>query len=88
MKLPKGAQLALRALTEAIVDHGEVAPASNYIPTGKRVVSLEVWRQRAYRVGISTSDDASAKRKAFQRASEHLIANDRIGFYEEIVWLP
>jgi len=88
MKLPKGAQMALRALTEAIVDHGEVAPASNYIPTGKRVVSLEVWRQRAYRVGISTSDDASAKRKAFQRASEHLIANDRIGFYEEIVWLP
>jgi AAA domain len=88
VKLSKAAQIALRALTEVIIDQGETAPPSNHIPSGKVIVSLEKWRQQSYRLGISTSDEASAKRKAFQRAAEHLIAACRVGFYEEMVWLP
>ena len=87
-KLTKAAQIALRALHEVIIDQGETPPPSSHIPTGKHVVSLETWRQYSYRAGVSTSDDASAKRKAFQRASEHLIAAARVGFYDEKVWLP
>src|SRR6516165_9045474 len=87
-KLTKAAQIALRALQEAIIELGETLPPSNHIPSGKLVVSLETWRQYSYRAGVSTSDDGSAKRKAFQRASEHLIAACRVGFYDEKVWLP
>jgi hypothetical protein len=86
-KLTKAAQIALRALQEATIELGETLP-SNHIPSGKLVVSLETWRQYSYRAGVSTSDDASAKRKAFQRASEHLIAACRVGFYDEKIWLP
>jgi hypothetical protein len=88
VKLTKAAQIALRALNEAIADEGEKPPPSNHVPGGKLVVSLETWRQYSYRLGVSTSDDASAKRKAFQRGSEHLIAACRVGFYDEKVWLP
>lgn len=31
------------------------------------------WRDDAYRMGISTSDEDRAKRQAFKRASEYLI---------------
>ena len=86
-KLTKAEKIALRALDEAIIDQGGTPSASNHIPNGKRIVPIETWRQLAYRIGVSTSDEASAKRKAFQRASERLIADGRVGFYDGTVWL-
>ena len=44
VKLPKGAQIALRALQEAIAEGGEVPPASNHIPPSVKAVSIERWR--------------------------------------------
>jgi hypothetical protein len=59
-KLPKAAQIALRALTEALDEQGMPAPASNHIPSGVKVVDITIWRQQAYRRGISSSDEDRA----------------------------
>lgn len=84
---PKAAQIALKALHEAVAECGEPAPASNHIPPNARIVSLERWRDYAYRRGISTSDEPKAKSQAFKRASEHLIAGGTVGVWSEQAWL-
>ena len=86
-RLPKAAQTALRALTEAIYDQGSTAPASNHIPPAAKVVSMSVWRQQSYRRGISTSEGDRARQQAFKRASEHLIGINRVGVWDDQVWL-
>ena len=86
-RLPPAAQTALRALAEAITDGGKHAPASIRVPATARVVSMETWRQCAYRFGISGSDEKDARQKAFKRASEQLIATGRVGFDDGKVWL-
>jgi hypothetical protein len=85
-KMPKAAQIALRALTEALDEQGRPAPASNRIPSGVKVVDVSTWRQQAYRRGISTSDEERAKQQAFKRASEHLIGSARVGVWDGQVW--
>jgi hypothetical protein len=86
-RLPKAAQTALRALAEALDEQGTPAPASNHVPQGVNIVSVSVWRQQAYRRGISTSDEERAKQQAFKRASEQLIGAGRVGAWDEHVWL-
>jgi len=86
-KLPKAAQIALRALTEALDEQGKPAPASNNIPQGVKVVDIATWRRRAYRLGISTSEEDRAKQQAFKRATEHLIGAGRVGVWDTAVWL-
>jgi hypothetical protein len=86
-KLPKAAQTALRALEEAILEQGSTAPASSHIPSAAKVVSTSVWRQQCYLRGISGSPEQRAKQQAFQRASEHLIGINRVGVWNDQVWL-
>jgi AAA domain len=85
-RLTKGAKIALRALHEAIDELGEVPPASSHIPPKVKVVSIDQWRDRAFKTGISTSDKTHAKNTAFNRASEALIAARKIGIWEPLVW--
>jgi AAA domain len=84
--LPKGAQIALRALHQAIDECGAVPAASNHIPAGKKAVTVEQWRGYAYRTGISTSDKANAKRTALSRASDTLVAVQKVGIWDSYVW--
>jgi hypothetical protein len=86
-RLPKAAQIALRALAEAISESGEPAPASNRIPAGVRITTLDRWRNHAYPRGISTSEKPRARQAAFQRGSEHLISTQAVGMWGELVWL-
>jgi hypothetical protein len=86
VKLPKGALIALRALEAAINECGAVPSASNHIPTGVKAVTIDQWRAHAYRTGISTSDKANAKRTALSRASDALVAAQKIGISEPYVW--
>jgi hypothetical protein len=86
-RLPKAAQIALRALKEALAECGIIPTASNHIPTGVRVVTIDEWRQYAYRMGISTSPEDRAKQQAFKRASEHLIGSGHLGVWDDQVWL-
>jgi hypothetical protein len=87
-RLPKAAQIALRALSEALDEQGEPAPPSNHVPPGVRVVTISAWRQQAYRRGISTSEEDRAKQQAFKRASEYLIGAGRVAAWDGHVWLP
>lgn len=86
-RLPKAAQIALRALKEAIEECGEDAPASNHIPLGAKVTTVEHWRDYAYRRGISQSDKPRARQAAFQRATEQLLAADAAAIWDAHVWL-
>jgi hypothetical protein len=86
-RLPKGAQIALRALCEAVEELGTVPPPANHIPTGIRTVSIDHWRKYAYARGISTSDEDRAKQQAFKRASEYLIGAGRVGMWDNSVWV-
>jgi hypothetical protein len=84
---PKAAQIALRALAEALSDCGCGAPASGHIPGSARVVTLDHWRDYAYRRGISASEAPRARQAAFKRASEHLISSRIVGVWGEHVWI-
>jgi hypothetical protein len=86
-KLPKAAKIALRALREAIDELGQVPPASNHIPANLRVVSFDQWRDYAYRLGISASEKPRARQAAFQRASQHLIADHHASAWSEQAWI-
>jgi hypothetical protein len=85
-RLTKSAQTALRALVEAIGEVGNIPPASNHIPPGVRVVTVDQWRDYSYRMGISTSGEDRAKQQAFKRASEQLIGGRHVGFWDGHVW--
>lgn len=66
-KLPDAQRIAFESLCEAINEAGEPQPGNPRIPAGRRAVSQEMWRQYAYKRGISEGD-AAAKRMAFKRA--------------------
>jgi AAA domain len=79
-------RIALRALDEAINTEGKRAPANANIPKSARVVDLDVWRQHAYRLGISASTGARAKQVAFKRVAESLFGSEAVGCCDGIVW--
>jgi hypothetical protein len=83
---PKAAQTALRALGEAVDEIGQPAPASNHIPAGVKVITLEQWREYAYRRGISASSEPRARQKAFKTNSDFLIAEGLVGVWDDSVW--
>jgi hypothetical protein len=85
-RMTKGAQTALRALREAIDELGTVPPASNYIPPKVKTVTVDQWRQYAYRRGISTSDEPRAQQQAFKRATECLIGDQHVAVWGNCVW--
>lgn len=85
---PRAAQTALRALRNAIEEAGEQAPPSNTIPVNARVVTVETWRRYAYQCGISDSDDAEARRKAFSRAHKTLVDGNHVCAWGDYRWLP
>jgi hypothetical protein len=86
-KLPKSALNALRALKAALAECGELPPAGDHIPVSVRVVTVEAWRERAYQMGISASEEPRAKQKAFKAGSETLIAASVAAIWEPYVWL-
>jgi hypothetical protein len=86
-RLSKADKIALRALKEAIDALGDRASASNHIPSDVKVTTLDRWRDYAYRLGISDSDEQDAKRKAFKRAHERLIAEQYVGARDGWVWV-
>src|SRR5271170_2479438 len=73
-KLPAGAKNALKALADVVSDRGITPPASNHIPPSVRVVTVEQWRDHAYRKGVSASNDPKSRATAFRRASETILA--------------
>jgi hypothetical protein len=85
-KLTKGAKIALAALREAVDECGKIPTASNHIPAGVKTVTVTQWRDYAFCRGICSSEDPRAKRLAFQRASEALVAGKSVVIWEPDAW--
>jgi hypothetical protein len=86
-KLYKSDATALKALRRALDEKGEPPPASGTIPHNTKVVPRGVWRDYAFKFGISGSDEDRAMRKAFSSSFERLIANSRVGYEEPFAWI-
>jgi hypothetical protein len=78
---------ALELLTEAIVRDGVAPPTNSHIPSGRRCASENLWRRYCDEGSISTSDKPNAKRMAFTRAAQDLIAAHRVGKWGDFVWI-
>ena len=85
--LPKAAQAALRALSEALAEQGEPAPPCEQVPSSVKTVSIDCWREKAYQGDITTSAGERARQQAFKRASGSLIGAGRVGRWNNLVWL-
>lgn len=84
---PKGAAgVALRLLHNAVVDAGEVPPASNHIPPNILAVGMDLWRRYCDAGQVSDGDTPDAKRKAFKRAATKLQEIGAIGVWGNWVW--
>lgn len=77
-------KLALRALVEAISERGEPVPGSQDL----RAVSVETWREVAYRRGLKNPDQSeSTARVAFMRVREHLLADGSVRCADGRYWI-
>jgi hypothetical protein len=84
-RLSKADATALRALHKAINETGTIPAASNHIPANIKTATLAHWRKYAYAMGISTGE-RRAQEIAFQRASERLIGDGRVGVWNQQAW--
>jgi AAA domain len=85
--LPAAQKRALDLLADAIARGGEIPPPNDHVPQATPCVTEATWRRFCAEGMISGSDKPEAKRKAFKRASEALLAAGRIGKWGELVWL-
>jgi hypothetical protein len=82
--------MALDALRGVISDHGQPLPSTSVIPSGKRGVRVELWRDRFYAMspesdGTGVSKNALVKR--FSRAYDQLYKDGAIGIGGQHVWI-
>ena len=89
---PRAADRVFELLAEAIAIDGEVVPSNRHVPPDARGVRLDTWRRYCEAGCISEGDPdpvkkAAADRKAFWRASNHLLAARRVGTWREWVWI-
>jgi RecA-family ATPase len=85
-KMKGNSQVVYDSLNQTIQQHGAVHPGSNHIPAGKHVVSLDMWK-RFVDLRLGADMTAGAKRVAFFRAREALMANGSIGIWDDSVWM-
>lgn len=84
--LPASAELAKRALEEAIIEHGKPPPPGDHFPPGVRVVPVEAWKETVYRMGLGI-ESPKHRRTAFKRAKDTLQARRIIGIWDDLVWI-
>ena len=85
--LPRAAQIALRALQEAVTAIGYAPQGAENSEGGGKVVSLKQWRDGAYRLGISGSGNERAKQQAFHRAKTTLVERRLVGASHDQFWI-
>ncbi|MDX0194304.1 AAA family ATPase [Sinorhizobium meliloti] len=84
---PSGATaVAYEALLEVINERGTVPPENNHIPSRTRTVSMDAWKAHAALRGLSNSNEPRALNIAFQRATQKLLQNKKIGTWNNHVW--
>jgi hypothetical protein len=69
----------LKALTNALVDHGRSVADQR-----ARIVSEELWQREAYKL---LSGDSRHKSTTFRRSADSLIADEFVGYREGMAWV-
>jgi hypothetical protein len=77
---------ALDLLNDAVARHGAIPPTNNHIPLGTVCVKEDDWRLCCYAGQISAGETQEAKRQAFVRAAKRLLADGRVGKWQDWVW--
>jgi hypothetical protein len=78
--------ITLRELTNALASEGKPVPSDPNIPSSAKVVPVSAWRERTYQAGVADGTQ-DAKRKAFARAKDALVAAGLAGVWGEWAWL-
>ncbi|GAB5374999.1 MAG: hypothetical protein AcusKO_14610 [Acuticoccus sp.] len=79
-------RIAFDALREAVAEAG-TAGQGGHVPVSVRCVPVSLWREYAYKRGVSTSEEAEAKKKAFQRVRQRLQRKGFVGIWGDDAWL-
>jgi len=85
-KLSGTERIAFNALRKMEQGNGDAPPkgAPDWVQVA---ISEDNWRSECYSAGISTGDDPSAKRKAFQRARQGLMDKRMVGCRDDLYWV-
>ena len=85
-RLSPAQRVTLKALEKALADGGRPSPGG-VVPTGVTCVTVDLWREHAYSMGVSPSDTVEARRRAFHRSRQDLQAKGLVGVAEPLAWL-
>lgn len=86
-RLTNAEEIGLRALKEATADVGQQG-VTNRAPPDVTAVTVETWRDYAYRLGmVDTDAKADAKRQAFYRVRQKLQVRGVIGVDGDWIWI-
>jgi len=77
--------IALKALDEALLEHGQLQTGNGWPPNCK-TVSLDLWRQACNKQKLTSSDKPDSQLKAFKRAREGLSKEQLVCERENMVW--
>jgi hypothetical protein len=84
-RLPNKQKLALEALTEAVLSHGQDAPAGYRLPQGIKVVTAEQWKTELFRQNV-LDKDAGNPRARYNELRNGLRTRQLIGVRDDWVW--
>jgi hypothetical protein len=76
--------LAMRALTEAVLAYGKPGPAD--LPAGIKTVTIEQWREKMFEVSVITREHSNPS-VAFNRICERLVSSSMVGVRNKLVWV-
>jgi AAA domain len=86
MKLSSRQRRALELLKGEIELHGEVMEPSNHVPAFTKTITRKIWRDACYEgLGID-GDRPDARRQAFNRAVDDLLAKGLVGTWGDRFW--
>ncbi|TJW44334.1 MAG: AAA family ATPase [Mesorhizobium sp.] len=77
-------RIAMQALDEAVQEHGTRKTGPDWPPCN--IVLVDQWREACDRHGVSGSDKADSRLKAFNRSRDNLIDRGVIRIYDGYVW--
>jgi hypothetical protein len=76
-------KLALNALAEATLAHGQPGPAD--LPAGIKTVTIEQWRTKMFEVSVITREHSNPT-VAFGRICERLTSKSLVGIRGNLIW--
>jgi hypothetical protein len=84
-RLSNKQKLALEALTEVVLSHGQDAPAEYRLPQGIKVVTAEQWKAELFRQNV-LDKDAGNPRARYTELRNGLRTRQLIGVRDDWVW--